>query len=44
MKRYLIVGDGVAGARAAMKIKEADHIKDLKDTILKEGYDFKKLR
>ncbi len=28
----------------AMKIKEVDHIKDLKDTILKEGYDFKKLR
>ena len=24
MKRYLIVGDGVAGARAAVKIKEAD--------------------
>ena len=24
MKRYLIVGDGVAGSRAAMKIKEAD--------------------
>ena len=24
MKRYLIVGDGVAGARAAIKIKETD--------------------
>jgi NADPH-dependent 2,4-dienoyl-CoA reductase/sulfur reductase-like enzyme len=24
MKRYLIAGNGVAGARAAMKIREAD--------------------
>jgi len=24
MKRYLIIGNGVAGARAAVKIREAD--------------------
>jgi len=24
MKRYLIIGDGVAGARAAVKIRESD--------------------
>ena len=30
MKRYLIVGDGVAGARAAVKIKEADPTGDVR--------------
>jgi predicted NAD/FAD-dependent oxidoreductase len=30
MKRYVIIGNGVAGARAAVKIREAD-----KDLILK---------
>ena len=56
MKRYLIVGDGVAGARGAIKIKETDpkgevhrlgqsvDVKRLKDSILKEGFDFKGLK
>ena len=72
MKRYLIIGNGVAGARAALKIRETDpkekivgcillgetkgraeilnaierkfDVKALKDSMLKEGFDFKKLK
>jgi nitrite reductase (NADH) large subunit len=39
MKRYLIIGNGVAGARAAVKIREADQIGEI-HIFTEEAYPF----